>query len=142
MESIGFELRSEAVLKTLTLDVIKSSEIEGQILNPEQVRSLIARRLGMKISGLVPFDRNVDGVVDMTLDATRNFNKQLYTKDCLAGIQIYFRQDEAGCIKLLSVDGEMVLPDLCKLFQELWGRKSSLPGSYGLCLGKRNGLFP
>jgi len=77
MESLGFELRSEAVLETLTSDVVKSSEIEGEILSREQVRSSIARHLGMDISGLVFSDRDVDGVVDMMLDATRGFEKPL-----------------------------------------------------------------
>ncbi len=72
MESLGFDLRNEALLDTLTLDVIKTSEIEGEVLNPEQVRSSIARRLGMEIAGSVDSDRNVDGVVEMMLDATQN----------------------------------------------------------------------
>ena len=80
MESLGFKLRSEAVLDTLTLDVLKSSEIEGEILNPEQVRSSLARRLGMDISGLVSSDRNVEGVVDMMLDATQHFDKPFTTE--------------------------------------------------------------
>ncbi|HUW06737.1 MAG TPA: Fic family protein [Williamwhitmania sp.] len=82
MESLGFELKNEAVLDTLTLDVIKSSEIEGELLNPEQVRSSIARKLGMNIAGLVPSDREVDGVVEMMLDATQSFNQPL-TKERL-----------------------------------------------------------
>ena len=82
MEALGFELRNEAVLETLTLDVLKSTEIEGEILNPEQVRSSLARRLGMDISGLVHSERNVDGVVDMMLDATQDFKKEL-TKERL-----------------------------------------------------------
>lgn len=84
MEALGFDLRIEALLKTLTLDVIKSSEIEGEILDAAQVRSSIARRLGLNIVGLVPSDRHVDGVVEMMLDATQNFNKPL-TKDRLFG---------------------------------------------------------
>src|SRR5665811_1843273 len=60
MESLGFDLRNEALLDTLTLDVLKSSEIEGEFLNPTQVRSSIARRLGMDIAGSVESDRNVD----------------------------------------------------------------------------------
>lgn len=72
METLGFELRNEAILDTLTLDVIKSSEIEGEFLNPDQVRSSIARRLGMEIAGAVESDRNVEGVVEMMLDATQN----------------------------------------------------------------------
>ncbi len=84
MDSLGFSLRSEAILQTLTLDVLKSSEIEGQILDPAQVRSSIARRLGMDIAGLISSDRNVDGVVEMMLDATQQFKKPL-TKDRLFG---------------------------------------------------------
>jgi len=77
MESLGFELRNEALLETLTLDVIKSSEIEGELLNPEQVRSSIARKLGIEIAGSVESDRHVDGVVEMMLDATQNCFKPL-----------------------------------------------------------------
>lgn len=84
MESLGFSLRTEAVLHTLALDVIKSSEIEGEILDKRQVRSSIARRMGIEIGGLVPSDRNVDGVVEMLLDATRNYSKPL-TKERLFG---------------------------------------------------------
>ena len=84
MEEIGFPLRSEALLRTLTLDVLKSSEIEGEVLDPEQVRSSIARRLGMDVGGIVPSDRHVDGVVEMMLDATQGFDKPL-TKDRLFG---------------------------------------------------------
>ncbi len=72
MESLGFELKDEALLNTLTLDVLKSAEIEGELLNPEQVRSSIAQRLGMEFEGIAPSDRNVDGMVDMLIDATRN----------------------------------------------------------------------
>ena len=77
MEGIGFNLQAEANLHTLTLDVLKSSEIEGEILNPDQVRSSIARRLGMDIAGLIPADRHVEGIVEMMLDATQNYNAPL-----------------------------------------------------------------
>jgi len=77
MESLGFDLINEAMLDTLTLDVIKSSEIEGEYLHPEQVRSSIARRLGMEIAGSVESDRNIDGVVEMMLDATQSYSKPL-----------------------------------------------------------------
>jgi Fic family protein len=63
MEGLGFQLRTEAVLDTLTEDVLKSSEIEGEKLDRNQVRSSIARRLGIDIGGLTPADRNVEGVV-------------------------------------------------------------------------------
>ncbi len=84
MEGIGFSLREEATLQTLTQDVVKSSEIEGEILNPDQVRSSIARRLGMEVAGLVPSDRNVDGVVEMMLDASQGYTEEL-TDDRLFG---------------------------------------------------------
>jgi Fic family protein len=77
MEMLGFTLRNETILQTLTLDVLKSTEIEGELLNPEQVRSSIAKHLGLDIAGLIPVDRNVEGVVEMMLDATQNYNKTL-----------------------------------------------------------------
>ena len=77
MEGRGFALRGEAVLQTLTQDVLKSSEIEGEILDQDQVRFSIARRLGMDIGALTPADRDVEGVVEMVLDATQNFAEPL-----------------------------------------------------------------
>ena len=77
MQALGFKLRQEAVLLTLTEDVLKSSEIEGEKLDAEQVRSSIARRLGMDIGGLKAVDRNVEGVVEMMLDATRHYDQPL-----------------------------------------------------------------
>ncbi|MBK9510221.1 MAG: Fic family protein [Cytophagaceae bacterium] len=84
MESLGFELQNEALLNTLTMDVLKSTEIEGEFLNPGQVRSSLARRLGLEIAGTVPSDRNVDGMVDMMLDATQN-NSQILDEERLFG---------------------------------------------------------
>ncbi len=84
MEALGFNLRAEAVLTTLTEDVLTSGEIEGQHLDREQVRSSIARRLGMDVGALTPADRNVEGVVEMMLDATRNFADPL-TEERLFG---------------------------------------------------------
>jgi len=77
MESFGLLSRKEAMLEALTLEVAKNSEIEGEFLDPRQVRSSIARKLGMDIGGLIPSDRHVDGVVEMMLDATQNFDKPL-----------------------------------------------------------------
>ncbi|MEY3122475.1 MAG: hypothetical protein RI993_1300 [Pseudomonadota bacterium] len=82
MEGLGFELKCEASLSTLTNDVVKSSAIEGENLNPEEVRSSIARRLGIDIAGLIPANRDVEGIVEMMLDATQQFFKPL-TKDRL-----------------------------------------------------------
>jgi Fic family protein len=72
MESLGSELSNKLILDTLTLDVLKSSEIEGEFLNPDQVRSSIARRLGMEIASLVESDQNLYGVVEMMLDGIQN----------------------------------------------------------------------
>jgi len=80
MEGLGFELKREASLNTMISDVVKSSAIEGENLNPVEVRSSIARRLGMKIKGMVPVSRDVDGVVEMMLDATQSFSKPLTIK--------------------------------------------------------------
>ncbi|MEX1128579.1 MAG: Fic family protein [Vicinamibacterales bacterium] len=77
MEGLGFPLQKEAELRTLTLDVLKSSEIEGEHLNPDQVQSSIARRLGLDVGGAEAADRHVEGVVEMMLDATQNFDEAL-----------------------------------------------------------------
>ena len=84
MEGMGFELRKEAVLETITEDVVRTSEIEGELLNPLEVRSSVARRLGMDISGLPNASRDVEGVVEMMLDATQKY-KEALTKDRLCG---------------------------------------------------------
>lgn len=84
MEAMGFKLREEAVLETITEDIVKSSEIEGELLNPQEVRSSVARRLGMDISGLPNASRDVEGVVEMMLDATQKYKSPL-TKDRMCG---------------------------------------------------------
>jgi Fic family protein len=71
MNALGFFAKEEATLTALTLDVVKSSEIEGELLNYDQVRSSIARRLGINTAGLVPSNRHIEGVVEMMLDATQ-----------------------------------------------------------------------
>ena len=83
MESLGFSLRQEAVLQTLTSDILKSSEIEGERLDAEQVRSSIAHRLGIDVGALKPADRNVEGVVEMMLDATRRYDRPLTPRKTL-----------------------------------------------------------
>jgi len=84
MDGLGFALRDQATLQVLTEDVLKTSEIEGQQLNPDAVRSSIARRLGVDIGALAPSDRHVDGVVEMVLDATKGFANPL-TRERLFG---------------------------------------------------------
>ena len=117
MQTLGFNLREEATLNALTDDVLKSSEIEGEIFDKEQVRSSIAKRLGLDIGGDVPVDRHVEGTVEMMLDATQRYNEPL-TKERLIGwhaalfptgysgmykINIgQFRDDEKGPMQVVS----------------------------------------
>ena len=77
IDALGFDLRQESALNTMTQDVVKTSEIEGELLDAQQVRSSVARRLGMDAGGLGPRDRNVDGIVDLMLDATENYSLPL-----------------------------------------------------------------
>ncbi|NOZ10189.1 MAG: Fic family protein [Gammaproteobacteria bacterium] len=100
MEALGFDLRSEAHLRTLTEDVVKSSEIEGEMLEPDQVRSSIARRLGMDVGGLIPADRNVEGVVEMMLDATGNYAEALTEERLLAWHGSLFPTGQSGMRKI------------------------------------------
>jgi Fic family protein len=100
MEALGFNLRQEAVLRTLTADVLKTSEIEGEKLDAEQVRSSIARRLGIDIGALKAADRDVEGVVEMMLDATGHYDKPL-SKDRLFGWQAaLFPTGRSGMTKI------------------------------------------
>jgi Fic family protein len=77
MEALGYPLRADATLRILTEEIVKSSEIEGEVLSDAQVRSSLARRLGMDLAGLVPADRDVEGIVELTLDATQKFGEPL-----------------------------------------------------------------
>jgi len=101
MEGLGFDLRNEAMLRTLTSDVVKSSEIEGEKLDADQVRSSIARRLGIDIGALTPADRNVEGVVEMMLDATRNFNKPLDAERLFGWHAALFPTGRSGMSKII-----------------------------------------
>jgi Fic family protein len=98
---LGFELQNEALLDTLTLDVLKSTEIEGEFLNPEQVRSSIARKLGMELAGAVPSDRNVDGMVDMMMDATQNCFEPLTADRLFGWHSALFPSGRSGMYKIL-----------------------------------------
>lgn len=84
MQALGLSEQNDAILKTLTADVVKSSEIEGDKLDDAQVRSSVARRLGLRVAGLVPSDRKTDGVVEMLLEATRNHAQPLTKERLLA----------------------------------------------------------
>jgi len=101
MEKLGFDLQNEAVLQTLTKDVIKTSEIEGEKLDNDQVRSSIARRLGIEIGGSIPSDRNVDGIVEMMLDATQNYKVELTADRLFGWHSSLFPAGRSGMVKIV-----------------------------------------
>jgi Fic family protein len=101
MEGLGFSLRAEAVLQTLTQDVLKSSEIEGEVLNSDQVRSSIARRLGIDIGALPAVDRHVEGLVAMMHDATNAFNQPLTAERLFGWHAAMFPTGRSGLVKIL-----------------------------------------
>jgi Fic family protein len=101
MGALGFSLQNEAVLKTMTLEVLKSNEIEGEVLNPGQVRSSIARKLGMAIAGLVPSNRNVEGVVEIAIDAARHFKEPLTEERLLGWQSALFPGGRSGIYKII-----------------------------------------
>ena len=96
MQALGFELRAEATLETLTRDVLKTSAIEGEALDPRQVRSSIARRLGLDVGGYVPATRAVEGIVEVLLDATRRFEQPLTAERLHAWHAALFPTGQSG----------------------------------------------
>ena len=102
MQALGFPLQEEATLKMITLDIVKSSEIEGEILDTDQVRSSIARRLGMDVAGLIPADRHVDDVVEMMLDATSRFTAPLSDERLFGWQASFFPTGRSGLVKIVT----------------------------------------
>lgn len=117
MEGLGFRPRAEAALRNLTEEILKSNEIEGEKLDREQVRSSIARRLGVDIGALTHADRNVEGVVEMMLDATQKYGEPLTKARLFAWHAALFptgrsgmseiavgawRKDAAGAMRVVS----------------------------------------
>jgi len=100
MEALGFPLRQEGVLQTLTDDVVKSGEIEGESLDANQVRSSIARRLGMDVAGVVTANRHVEGVVEMMLDATHHYDQPLTVERLFAWHASLFPTGRSGMRKV------------------------------------------
>ncbi len=111
MESLGFKLQEEATLRTMTIEVIKSSEIEEVKLDPDQVRSSIARRLGIEIAGLIPADRNVEGVVEMAIDATRKFKEPLTDERLFGWHSALFPTGRSGMTRIVAGAGRTNEPD-------------------------------
>jgi Fic family protein len=100
MNAIGFQTKEETILTNLTLDVVKSSEIEGENLDFQQVRSSIARRLGMNTAGLVPAPRNVEGVVEMMLNATQRYTEPLTAERLFGWHAALFPTGYSGLYKI------------------------------------------
>lgn len=101
MEALGFKLREEAVLQTLTQDVVKTSEIEGEQLDVTQVRSSLARRLGIDIGALPPTDRNVEGIVEVMLDATQYYQAPLTAERLFGWHAALFPTGRSGMTKVI-----------------------------------------
>jgi Fic family protein len=101
MEALGFRLRAEANLQSVTEEVINSSEIEGEILNRDQVRSSVARRLGIDIGALTPADRHVEGIVEMMLDATRKYAEPLTSERLFGWHAALFPTGRSGMKKII-----------------------------------------
>ena len=108
MSVLGFDLKNSVMLDALTADITKSSEIEGEILNIDQVRFSVARHLGIEIEGIPEADRYIDGVVQVMIDATQNSSRlkpcklnwlQRKTSVSSTGMQLYFLQGEVVHIK-------------------------------------------
>ena len=100
VELLGFELKDEANLETLIQDVVKTSEIEGEVLNPDLVRSSIAVRLGLDNLGIEHSNRNIDGVVEMMLDATQNSDKSLSDERLFGWHGALFPTGRSGLYKI------------------------------------------
>ena len=101
MAAVGFDLRSEANLETLILDVVRTSAIEGEVLDPAQVRSSLARRLGLDVSGAAPVDRNVEGIVELMLDATQQADAKLTAERLFGWHAALFPAGRSGMYKIL-----------------------------------------
>ncbi len=100
MEGLGFKLKTEAILPSLTEEVIKSSEIEGEKLDRDQVRSSIARRFGMEAGALAPVDRSIEGVVEMMVDATQNYHQHLTAERLFGWHAALFPTGRSGMNKI------------------------------------------
>jgi len=100
MQNLGFDLQDQAVLETITLDVVKNSEIEGEIMNTDEVRSSVARKLGIKLESEIHVGRYTDGVVEMMLDATQNYSMDLTDERIFGWHAALFPTGRSGMYKI------------------------------------------
>jgi Fic family protein len=101
MAAMGFDLRTEANFQTMTMDVLRTSEIEGEVLDPAQVRSSLAKRLGLNVSGTPTMDRHVDGIVEMMLDATQHCDRKLTAERLFSWHAALFPTGRSGMLKIV-----------------------------------------
>jgi Fic family protein len=101
MEALGFHLREEATLQTLTQDIVKTSAIEGEKLDEGAVRSSLARRMGIDIGALQPTDRHVEGIVEIMLDATRKYDAPLTEERLFAWHSALFPTGRSGMRRIV-----------------------------------------
>ena len=123
MNSLGFSAKEEASLNALSLEVVKSSEIEGELLNYDQVRSSIARRLGINTAGLVPSSRHIEGVVEMMLDATQRYSLPLTEKRLFGWHQHFSLQ---AIVDLTKLKLDITAQVKCKWFRAQWAKKKCI----------------
>jgi Fic family protein len=142
MKGLGFRLRQEAVLETLTKDVLKTSEIEGEKLDAEQVRSSVARRLGMDIGGLKPADRNVEGVVEMMLDATGRYDRPLTDERLFGWHAALFPTGRSGMTKDQTGAWRDEAPGRCRSSPAPWARRRAFRSAESGPPRKRDDRIP
>jgi Fic family protein len=100
MTSLGFDFQDDAMLTTMSLELVRSSEIEGENLNLSEVRSSIARRLGINSAGIVPSSRYVEGIVEMLIDATQNYNEPLSNERLFGWHNVLFPTGRSGLYEI------------------------------------------
>jgi Fic family protein len=100
MTSLGFDFQNDAMLTTMSLELVRSSEIEGENLNLSEVRSSIARRLGINSAGIVPSSRYVEGIVEMLIDATQNYNEPLSNERLFGRHNVLFPTGRSGLYEI------------------------------------------
>ena len=139
MEALGFPLKQEAILKTLTEDVVRTSEIEGEKLDAGQVRSSIARRLGMDAGGVKRVGRDVEGIVEMMLDATRHYEQPLTADRLFAWHASLFPTARSGMKRIKAGAWRPRQSDPMQVVSgPSWSRARAFRGATGSARGERD----
>lgn len=123
MQTLGFDLQDEALLETLTEDVVKSNEIEGEVLSRQHVRSSVARRLGLDVGGVLHNERTIEGLVDMLFDATQHYQKPLTAERLKAWQAAMFPSGRSGMYKVITGDWRDDSTGAMQVVSGAWGRE-------------------